>query len=281
MSSSWMFGGDAQETSTQKPKKFLDRSWNDEGANAGLAIGAESDRETVFRNKRLAQQAYKDALNADRKARDVVVLENQENERQQAASMNLHTGGSVGGVSQIGQTTAVQPTSFETRSNVKQQLALSKLDIAAKIAWESDPTNSPRSRNVAQYEEDESASAFCIGESEAVVRRRKAEQKAAYLAQLDADTGNKRQSEMSSARGSARDWDYVSNGVTGLAIGLGKPSMDMSPSMKNLHSETKQAKQAAYRQLLADQITAGQSRKAAQKLAEMVDASEPLPYMRY
>ena len=167
----------------------------------------------------------------------------------------------------------------DLRATIKQQLALNKLDVISMIAQDSDPSNSPRARVAAQLDGD-SAPEFCIGQSEAEVRRRKAMQKAAYLQQLDADTGKGSGSGSTSARG--RGWDHeVASGVTGLQIGLGKPSMDMSPSMKNLHVDSKLAKQAEYRRALADQMAAGAALKAKAKADSQIDVTEPLPYMRY
>jgi hypothetical protein len=55
----------------------------------------------------------------------------------------------------------------------------------------------------------------------------------------------------------------------------------MSPSMKNLHHDSKRAKQDEYRQLLSQQQAEGKAIKAAEAAANFVDASNPLPYMRY
>ena len=230
----------------------------------------------MWRNKRLAQLAYQEALNADRQLTAQKKQENQENERQ--ASESFNAGGSQTGVSQIG--AASSTSTADQRANLKQQLALQKLDVIRKIAEDSSPVNSPRARGAAQFHVDDSAAGaavFCIGESEDVVRRRKAEQKQLYLQQLDADTGGSR--GLSTAR---RAYDYdANNGVTSFPVGLGKPSLDMSPSMKNLHHDSKRAKQDEYRQLLSQQQAEGKAIKAAEAAANFVDASNPLPYMRY
>lgn len=275
MSSHWMFGGTDEVDYAQvesKKKLHLNREWNDEG-QTGLSIGTnDGGKEEAIRSKRQAQQAYKEALEADTAMKTAIKLENQENERTLMASLNME--GSRG-VSSIG----MSPSMVNLRTNVKQQLVQDRSDVVAKISLESDPTNSPRARIAAQYEPEESQ-AFCIGESEDVVRRRKTEQKQIYLRQLDADGGNKRQE--TKAPSSSRDWDYeVSNGVTGFGIGLGKPSLDMSPSMKNLHTDSKRAKQDAYRQILQQQMDVTANIKAQSKTQDVIDVSEPLPYMRY
>ena len=271
-----MFGGTDEAVDyaqiESKKKLHLNREWMDVG-ESGLSFGTNNNKEEALRSKRQAQQAYKEALQADTAMKTAIKLENQENERVMAASMNIE-GSSRLGVSSIG----MSPSMASLRTSVKQQLVQDRSDVVSKISLESDPTNSPRARIAAQYEPEESQ-AFCIGESEDVARRRKAEKNQIYLRQLDADGGNKRQE--TKAPSSSRDWDYeVSNGVTGLGIGLGKPSLDMSPSMKNLHTDSKKAKQDAYRQLLQQQMDVAANMKA-QRTHQVIDVSEPLPYMRY
>jgi len=273
-----MFGGDDSSSSAVLAKKTGNREWDD-GSLAGGAwhIGAsEGSREAVQQKKRMAQLAYQEALDADRATSLAKKAEKENDHRLQAASFNAG-GNNLSSVSQIG---AGSPAPMaDLRATIKQQLALNKLDVISMIAQDSDPSNSPRARVAAQLDGD-SAPEFCIGQSEAEVRRRKAMQKAAYLQQLDADTGKGSGSGSTSARG--RGWDHeVASGVTGLQIGLGKPSMDMSPSMKNLHVDSKLAKQAEYRRALADQMAAGAALKAKAKADSQVDVTEPLPYMRY
>lgn len=273
-SGNWMFGGGGDESprteNDGKKKSYLNREWNDEN-NSVFQIGASNDKESAFRNKRLAQLAYQQALNADRQK---FLAKKQED---QNTNRGNYTQEQSGGILQIG------TKELDLRASVKKQLAANKIDVAARIAEESSPINSPRNRRPQTIVQDGANEVeFCIGENEALMKQRKAAQKLIYLQQLDADTGNSRTSAKNAI--SNRDYDYVSTGITGLQIGSGKPSLDMSPSMKNLHADAKKAKAAEYRQFLAMQqevALLAKAERAAASAAANSATSEPLPYMRY
>jgi hypothetical protein len=282
MSSSWMFGGGEEDTPRENRRTGNRAVVEPEEGYLGLQIGSDSgDRETVFRSKKAAQQAYIEQLNRDRAIAERLKQEISAKEESRYASDVLS--GSGAGVTMIG---AASSQVLTDRSALRAQLAEKEREIVIrKISEESSPLNSPRYRQLQQHIESATEHEFCIGESEAIVRSRKAAQKLAYLAQLDADSGNARQPVTFAPVNKAWEYDSVSNGITGLQIGSGKPTLDMSPSLKNLYVDSKKQAQLTYRAQLEEQQAAATQIKTDRKLASAAAAaasiSDPLPYMRY
>jgi hypothetical protein len=276
-----MFGGGEEDTPRENRRTGNRAFAEPEEGFIGLQIGASTgDKETVFRSKKAAQQAYIEQLNRDRAIAERLKQEIAAKEESRYASDILS--GSGAGVTMIGASSQV----LADRSALRAQLAEKEREIVIrKISEESSPLNSPRYRQLQQQVESSTEHEFCIGESEAIVRSRKAAQKLAYLAQLDADSGNARQPVTFAPVNKAWEYDSVSNGITGLQIGSGKPTLDMSPSLKNLYVDSKKQAQLTYRAQLEEQQAAATQLKTDRKLASAAAAaasiSEPLPYMRY
>ena len=276
-SSSWMFGGDDGSSSTIREgdsgakKTFFNREWNgdDEG---GLQIGSEhkrGDARTALQVKRVNAQTYREQLDADKEVRD-------------RAKQQVLEKDSAGMDQVVGDWQGRPKVSMPPPMQLSPSLIASKLSVASMIAQDSAPEKSPRYYNKQELDAAPDASAeFGIGESEDLVKRRVKAQKKEYLAALDRDTGNSRETISRAPRG-ARDHEAISTGVTGYQIGANAPTLDMSPSMKNLQFESKRRAQEDYRTMLSKQTTQKPSKAEALYAAASANATtDALPYMRY
>lgn len=279
MSSNWMFGGgggdeqQGRDEPANSKKTFFNREW-EKNDTSGLQIGINTgSKDEVFSQKRREQQRIRDGLDADRIAKDELARQEKEN------------GGSFPGVE----------LDWRGRPPAQQQQQRtpsipSKYSVASMIAHDSAPENSPRYRNRQELDreeelpneaEKEQVAAFGIGEADEVLKRRQKAQREQYRQALDRDTGSTRETVPRLPERAPPI--TVSNGITGLQVGQGAPSLDMSPSMKSLALEIKRRSQASYRLQLVEQSAPRPSK--AERLFEAVSAAareqpKPLPYMR-
>lgn len=272
-----MFGGtgDAAPHDLMKVKKtFFNRDWNSDESQSGLQIGGIADKDQVLNHKRFSQAAVKAALDADKVVKEMT----------RRLEKKKENGGVCGGV-ELELDWKGRP-SAQQQQPVSSPIIPSKYSVASMIAQESSPEKSPRYRNSQELQgEDEEVGkveSFGIGESADAIKRRKKAQREQYLQALDRDTGFTRETVARAPR-APREYEAVSSGVTGFQIGGSSvPTLDMSPSMKNLTLESKRRSQESYRLQLAQQSTVRRSKKEmlSERVSAAMEPTMPLPFMR-
>ena len=164
----------------------------------------------------------------------------------------------------------------------RTQLAANRYDIISCMDNETDPINSPRARNAAELligkpiagRSDDGI--LLIGRTKDQEKDEKKAKQAAYMAQLNADTGKQfgvgeNYDPSQDSLNSYKSYERIEQtGVTGLRVSSGA-STDMTMSMKELNFDAKRRSQEAYRAVLKEQQAVKAQNAAAEKASD--DAS--------
>jgi len=307
-----MFGGGADVEDRKPPTKTGIRELPESHFAGGLAIGQSEDRSDRWRAKKNSQAMYQQALDLDKakKLQQTMATGADEHNRSQLGESQLGSigggsprvgragGGRVGGEqpSKRGHEEDCDEEMDYTRTQqqaavMREQLKLNREDITMALEEQSSPLNSPRIKNRQELMigvpiNGVDDGMLVIGQSDAEVKATLKAKRREYMAALDSDTGNLRERLSNTARRPPRHPNHFDivvepTGSTSVQIGKG-PSMDMSPSMKQIQFDSKRVAQEEYRRLLLAQQDDKSERLKAKIAQENLDASlnVGLPYMR-
>lgn len=290
----WMFGGSSDPSllvANNEKKTFFNRELGD-NYTEGFQIG-ENETSDGYQNKRAAQAAYQAALESDqinfksdnlpdaRRTRTFIRKDNSDNEHPLGSSMLMALGEST--------KNRMNPKQVEIAQLKREELNQNRFDIINLIEKDTSPMNSPRYRNEMELgvkdPSTDGSGIMAIGSTAAQEKASKVAKQKEYMAQLNADRGidfgiseyDPQESTLN------RDKSYKrieKTGHTGYNISTG-PSLDMSPSMKNIDFEIKRQRQAAYRNILDQQKQLTAALKQQEKNNDnSVNDENNMPYMQ-